>query len=184
MKKNLSLTIHVFGNACQRVVFSVFTLAFFRIMRLQSHRKLSQTLNMYTVHCKRIFTKIKKTTNAFRWLHYKILYILLPTGRCLYLRRMVDSALCAFCHNAEETLTHMFWNCPKVQTVLDWYSRLAPCAFCTHNLAWRVSNSGMQAWCYRQTFWPVSSYGQTPYFCFKSTWQFASLKCCYTELEN
>ena len=119
VKKNLSLTIHVFGNACQRVVFSVFTLAFFRIMRLQSHRKLSQTLNMYTVHCKRIFTKIKKTTNAFRWLHYKILYILLPTGRCLYLRRMVDSALCAFCHNAEETLTHMFWNCPKVQTVLD-----------------------------------------------------------------
>ena len=28
---------------------------------------------------------------------------------------MVDSALYSFCYNAEETLTHMFWNCLKVQ---------------------------------------------------------------------
>ena len=30
-------------------------------------------------------------------------------------RQLVDSPVCVFCKDAEETLLHMFWDCPKIQ---------------------------------------------------------------------
>ena len=64
-----------------------------------------------------MFDKIFKTTNntCLRWFQYKMLYRLRPTGRFLFQRKLVDSPYSAFCKNAEETILHMFWECPKVQ---------------------------------------------------------------------
>ena len=42
-------------------------------------------------------------------------YRLIPTGRFLFQRKLVDSPYCAFCKDAEETILHMFGECPKVQ---------------------------------------------------------------------
>ena len=39
---------------------------------------------------------------------YKILYIILPTNRFLYLRRFSESPLCSFCNIHEETLLLLF----------------------------------------------------------------------------
>ena len=49
------------------------------------------------------------------WFQYKLLYNLLPTGRFLFQRQLVDSPARVFCKGAEETLLHMFWDCPNIQ---------------------------------------------------------------------
>ena len=49
------------------------------------------------------------------WFQYKLLYNLLPTGRFLFRRQLVDSPVCVFCKGAEDILLHMFWDCPKFQ---------------------------------------------------------------------
>ena len=32
-----------------------------------------------------------------------------------YARKLVDSPICLLCKQVEETLSHMFWDCPKIQ---------------------------------------------------------------------
>ena len=65
-------------------------------------------------------SSIKKKIRTTRekcliWFQYKLLYNLRPTGRYLFQRQLVDSPVCAFCKDAEETLLHTFWDCPKIQ---------------------------------------------------------------------
>ena len=69
------------------------------------------------IDAKVIFSKLLKTTDdaCLRWFQYRLLHRILPTGRLLFLQRMVDSPLCTFCNLAEETLMHLFWHCPHVQ---------------------------------------------------------------------
>ena len=49
------------------------------------------------------------------WFQYKLLYNLLPTGRYLFQRQLVESPVCVFCKDAEETFLHVFWDCPEIQ---------------------------------------------------------------------
>ena len=48
----------------------------------------------------------------------------LSTNRLLHLQKLVDSPVCTFCNNTEETLVHLFWECQKVQefwsNLKDW----------------------------------------------------------------
>ena len=44
-----------------------------------------------------------------------MLYSLLPIGRFLFQRQLADSPVCVFRKDAEETLLHMYWDCPKIQ---------------------------------------------------------------------
>ena len=83
---------------------------------LKCIRKWGQTLNTDIID-KVVFTKLKKTTHdtRLRWLQYRILYRILPTGRFLFLRKITDSPVCCFCNNEEETLLHFFWNCQYVK---------------------------------------------------------------------
>ena len=76
----------------------------------------SKTLDI-VVDTKEIFDKIFKTTNdtCLRWFQCKMLYRLIPTGRFLFQRKLVDSPYCAFCKDAEEAILYMFWECPKGQ---------------------------------------------------------------------
>ena len=69
------------------------------------------------IDTKAVFDKIFRTTRekCLIWFQYKLLYNLLPTGRFLFQRQLVDSPVCVFCKDAEETLLHMFWDCPKIQ---------------------------------------------------------------------
>ena len=69
------------------------------------------------IDTKATFEKIFKTTcdTCLRWFQYKLLYNLLPTGRFLSQRGLVDSPVCIFCKRSEETWMHLFWDCPKIQ---------------------------------------------------------------------
>ena len=69
------------------------------------------------IDTKAVFDKIFRTTRekCLIWFQYKLLYNLLPTGRFLFQRQLVDSPVCVFCKDAEETLLHMFWDCPQIQ---------------------------------------------------------------------
>ena len=44
----------------------------------------------------------------FKFLHGCIIY----TNSRLFKIKLVDSPICSFCHNAEETLVHLFCECP------------------------------------------------------------------------
>ena len=79
--------------------------------------KWSKELNT-EVDAKEVFGQIVKTTydSCLRWFQYRLLYRLLPTGNAfLFLRTMVNSPRCSFCNQADETLLHMFWDCPKTR---------------------------------------------------------------------
>ena len=65
-----------------------------------------------------------------------MLYRLIPTSRFLFQRKLVDSPYCAFCKDAEETIRHMFWECPEVQDiwleVKGWLHTLTKIEHCTN----------------------------------------------------
>ena len=58
-----------------------------------------------------------KITNdtCLRWFQYRLLYRVLPTSCFLYIRKLVDSTMYSLCHQVQETLSHVFLNCPKIQ---------------------------------------------------------------------
>ena len=91
--------------------------------------KWSNELNT-EVDIKEVFGHIFKTTydSCLRWFQYRLLYRLLPTGHFLFLRKMVNSPRCSFCNEADETLLHMFWDCPKT------------CKFWLHLQSWIHTN--------------------------------------------
>ena len=70
------------------------------------------------------------------WFQCKLLYNLLPTGRFLFQRQLVDSPVCVFCKGAKETLLHMFWDCPKIQDywfdVQGWLHTTTSFTHCTN----------------------------------------------------
>ena len=70
------------------------------------------------VDIKASFDRISKTTRdtGLRWFQYKLLYNLLPTCRFLFQRGLVDSFACVFCKGSEETLIHLFLDCPRTKT--------------------------------------------------------------------
>jgi hypothetical protein len=65
-----------------------------------------------------IFGACQKTTNdsKLKWFQLRLIYRILPTNRYLFLMKLVDSPLCAFCQNDEETIVHLFWQCRFVDT--------------------------------------------------------------------
>jgi hypothetical protein len=69
------------------------------------------------INHRRLFISLKQTTNdsSLRWLQYKIMYRIIPTNRLLSIMKIVDSSLCSFCSNNEETIVHLFWECEKIQ---------------------------------------------------------------------
>ena len=75
--------------------------------------QLFAELNWGEIFCKPILTT--KDTQL-RWFQFRILHRLLPTGRYLYLRHLTETPMCDFCSHEEETLLHLFWECPAVQS--------------------------------------------------------------------
>ena len=69
------------------------------------------------IDCCKLFRHIRKaTTDTYlRWFQYRLIYRLIPTQRFLFLRKIVSSAKCTFCDDAEETIEHLFWDCSVTQ---------------------------------------------------------------------
>ena len=85
------------------------------------------------INWKIVFTKaIKATQDAkLKWFQFRILHRIIPTNRYLHIRKLVDSPLCTFGCHEEETIAHLFYDCPVVQLfwadVLIWIH-----SQCTH----------------------------------------------------
>ena len=50
-----------------------------------------------------------------RWLNYRCIRRILPTNKLLFLYKIKETDLCSYCHQIE-TIGHMLWHCPRVQT--------------------------------------------------------------------
>ena len=88
----------------------------------------------YQLRWNSVFGKIAKTTTdtQLKWFQTRLLYRILPTQKYLYLLKIVDSPLCTFCNGEQETIIHLFWDCPFVQSfwvdILHWF--MDKCAHC------------------------------------------------------
>ena len=52
----------------------------------------------------------------------KLLHRLIPTNKCLCTCKIIDDSSCTFCNEDEETISHLFWNCDKVQRFWSTFS--------------------------------------------------------------
>ena len=86
-------------------------------MRHQKCTEKRSKVLVVEIDTKAVFDKIFRTTHekCLIWFQYTLSYNLLPTGHFLFQRQLVDSPICVFCKDAEESLLHMFWDCPKIQ---------------------------------------------------------------------
>ena len=77
----------------------------------QKWNKLFDSLNW-----KKICYKTTKATNdtPLHWFQIQLLHRILPTGRYLFLWKIIDSPLCSFCKQEEEAITHLF--CAVIQS--------------------------------------------------------------------
>ena len=75
---------------------------------------------------KAIFLKPIKTTqdSKLRWFQLRIIHRIIPTNRYLCLRKITNNSSCSFGCGDEETIEHLFYDCPIVQLfwtdVLEW----------------------------------------------------------------
>ena len=56
-----------------------------------------------------------------QWFQFRINNRILGTNNFLYKIKYIDCANCTFCSNDQETVEHLFWNCPKVQQLVKNY---------------------------------------------------------------
>jgi len=67
--------------------------------------------------------KISRDT-YIQWLHTRIIHRILGTKSLLYKMKIVDDNICTFCNNHEETLTHLFWSCEHIQTIVQYVTNV------------------------------------------------------------
>ena len=93
------------GNKC---IYSTLANSDARPAGLKKWNAFYENLNW-----RNIFKKLLLTTSdtQLRWFQFRLLYRIIPTGRYLFLRKAIDSPLCLFCNEEEETIIHLFWSC-------------------------------------------------------------------------
>jgi hypothetical protein len=55
----------------------------------------------------------------YQWFQYRINQNILATNRILYKMKIVESPICTFCKDKEESLVHVLWECEKVQELIQ-----------------------------------------------------------------
>ena len=56
-----------------------------------------------------------------QWFQYRIIHRILGVNKFLYKIKYIDSSDCTFCTDEQETIEHLFWNCPKVKPIISNY---------------------------------------------------------------
>lgn len=69
----------------------------------------------------KVFEKAYKSTkdNQLRWFQLRLLHRIMPTKKYLYHRKVKESATCTFCNQEDQTIEHLFWDCPAVKMFWD-----------------------------------------------------------------
>ena len=65
--------------------------------------------------------KVIKATESTRsiMLHYKLVNRFLATNKCLRIINITNDDSCTFCKREPETLAHLVWHCPRVQSFIS-----------------------------------------------------------------
>ena len=88
----------------------------YRDTRLSSMQKWSASLGIDITN-NSVFKHFLKTTRdtQLRWFQFRLLHRTLPCQRYLFLRKIVNTPVCNFCTQEEQTLEHLLWDCDKTQ---------------------------------------------------------------------
>jgi hypothetical protein len=62
--------------------------------------------------------KINKDTKI-QWFQYRINHRIIGTNYLLHKMKIVDSPTCSFCKNSDETIEHLFWDCPITANIIN-----------------------------------------------------------------
>ena len=85
--------------------------------------KWSNVLNIQPTEkeWKQIFSLPFLITNdtSIQWFQYRINHRILGTNQLLCKMKIKDNPNCTFCRNGEESIEHLFWDCPVVNTLLQ-----------------------------------------------------------------
>ncbi|XP_052778728.1 uncharacterized protein LOC128216195 [Mya arenaria] len=84
------------------------------------HKWLLQYENV-SINWKNVYSCVFKCTkdSYIQWLQLRVLHRILPTNSLLYKMKVVENDNCSFCECCKETLLHLFWDCNKIQPVLQ-----------------------------------------------------------------
>ena len=84
---------------------------------IKAHMKWEQLFDQTELNWKEIHeTPFKCTIDTkLRYFQYKIIMSIIATNRFLFKCKIIGSNLCDFCVMHQETLTHLFYECPYVQ---------------------------------------------------------------------
>ena len=83
-----------------------------------NHVAMTKWNNLYNnINWQKIFIELFQTSNdtKLKWFEFRIIYRILPTNRYLYQRNLKDTALCNFCNDTNQTISHLLWSCDQVQ---------------------------------------------------------------------
>ena len=59
---------------------------------------------------------VSATTSTYLiYLHFRIIHRIYATNRYLFKIRTIEHDTCTFCEEPNETIFHLFWQCPKTQ---------------------------------------------------------------------
>ena len=77
--------------------------------------------NLDKIGFNKLFKEVYTITNVskFRSFQYRLLNRAITTNTKLYLWNIVESPLCTFCHEYEETVLHVLYLCPSLKEIWD-----------------------------------------------------------------
>ena len=64
------------------------------------------------------------TSTKLRWFQYRINHNILTTNKTAFKMKILHDPMCTFCNNDEETICHLFWECPIVQNLYSLFHEL------------------------------------------------------------
>ena len=50
-----------------------------------------------------------------KWFQVRLIHRILPTNKFLFICKIKDSPSCTFCRLEDESVIHLFWDCPMIQ---------------------------------------------------------------------
>ena len=59
-----------------------------------------------------------------QWFQTRLIHRILPTNSLLFKMNLTENKLCSFCNTCEETLQHLFFECPKIKPLMKRISEI------------------------------------------------------------
>ena len=111
----------------------------------KAEEKWSTELNKQDINWKKVYTNTFSSTidNELRNFQYKYLTRIVPTNKTLFKYGIKNSNLCDFCNMNIETLSHLFWECPRVQEFWNNISKLLQSVEININLNFETISLGI-----------------------------------------